>query len=257
MFGHTGEKNGFLSQLDSQQLLTYDNLTVPGAYSDNVRRSHSLLLTARSFLSALRLKARGTATYNHVPAQDVLDLCVPNHHSRDQVLYSAESRSYFSTCAIQTSPLILGNDLSSMDKECMDVIGNAEIIALNQDARVSRAKLVYQWPMAEWPNANSLPGEHDDGPTAAVRDAPVNISLQAWSKPLADGSVGVVAFNRGATAASVNVTWPMIGLADGVAAGVRDLWAHAERGRHAGSYVCESIAAHDVCALKITPTKAE
>ena len=26
---------GFLSQLDSQQLLTYDNLTVPGAFNDN------------------------------------------------------------------------------------------------------------------------------------------------------------------------------------------------------------------------------
>lgn len=38
-FGKTGEKGGFLSQLDSQQLLTYDNLTVPGAYSDNVSQA--------------------------------------------------------------------------------------------------------------------------------------------------------------------------------------------------------------------------
>jgi hypothetical protein len=29
------QTGGFLSQLDSQQLLTYDNMTVPGAYSDN------------------------------------------------------------------------------------------------------------------------------------------------------------------------------------------------------------------------------
>ena len=36
-FGRTGHASGFLSQLDSQQLLTYDNLTVPGAFSDNVR----------------------------------------------------------------------------------------------------------------------------------------------------------------------------------------------------------------------------
>ena len=171
-------------------------------------------------------------TYLLRAAQDMLDMCVPNHHNHDQVLSPAESRSYFSTCAIQTSPLILGNDLSSMNQECLDVISNAEIIALNQDARVSRAKLVYQWPMAEWPNAKSLPGSSSsDGPTAAVmvvKDASVNISLQAWSKPLADGSVGVVAFNRGPTVASVNVTWRMIGLVGGVVAGVRDLWAHAE-----------------------------
>ena len=34
IFGTTGEKEGFLSQLDSQQLLTWDNLTSPGAYND-------------------------------------------------------------------------------------------------------------------------------------------------------------------------------------------------------------------------------
>jgi hypothetical protein len=210
----------------------------------------------------------------------MLECCVPNRHLNNKLLSPAESRSYFSTAAIQTSPLILGNDLTAMDQACLDVLGNAEIIALNQDARVSRAKLVYQWPMAEWPHANDLPplplpstlhnADHDgNGLTAAAaaaaagsKDAPVNISLQAWSKPLADGSVGVVAFNRGGggaagTAASVNITWTMIGLADDVTAGVRDLWAHAERGSHTGWYMCENIASHDVCALKITPQKTE
>ena len=33
-FGTTGGRGGFLSQLDSQQLLTYDNMTAPGSYSD-------------------------------------------------------------------------------------------------------------------------------------------------------------------------------------------------------------------------------
>jgi hypothetical protein len=33
-FGHTGKGVGFLNQLDSQQLLSYDNLTAPGSYSD-------------------------------------------------------------------------------------------------------------------------------------------------------------------------------------------------------------------------------
>eukprot|EP01043_Picozoa_sp_COSAG02_P052902 COSAG02_NODE_5771_length_4050_cov_2.519109_2_plen_94_part_00 len=41
-FGRTGQARGFLSQLDSQQLLTYDNLTVPGAFSDNVRATSYL-----------------------------------------------------------------------------------------------------------------------------------------------------------------------------------------------------------------------
>ena len=186
----------------------------------------------------------------------MLENCVPNRHLHNQMLSPAESRSQFSTFAIQTSPLILGNDLTSMTPECMDVVGNSEILALNQDPRVLRAKLVYQWPMARWPNADSLPGErlqHGAETRAAAKDAPVNISLQAWSKPLADGSVAVVAFNRGDTAASVNVTWSMVGLAHQATASVRDLWAHADKGSHRGSYVCVSIPARDVCALKITP----
>ena len=38
VFGHTGgipKPGGFLSNLDSQALLTYDNMTGPGAFSDN------------------------------------------------------------------------------------------------------------------------------------------------------------------------------------------------------------------------------
>eukprot|EP01052_Picozoa_sp_SAG31_P076473 SAG31_NODE_35750_length_320_cov_0.769231_1_plen_58_part_01 len=34
MFGRTQREPGFLNQLDSQQLLTYDNLTKPGSFSD-------------------------------------------------------------------------------------------------------------------------------------------------------------------------------------------------------------------------------
>ena len=141
-----------------------------------------------------------------------------------------------------------------MSAECLDIIGNDEILALNQDPRVSRAKLVYQWPMAKWPNADSLPGSRllpDE--TWAPQDVSVNITLQAWAKTLADGSVAVVAFNRGDKAVSMNVTWSMIGLADTEVASVRDLWAHAEMGKHSGAYVCESIPARDVCSLKITP----
>ena len=33
-----------------------------------------------------------------------------------------------------------------MSAECLKIIGNAEIIALNQDANVQRAKLVLQYP---------------------------------------------------------------------------------------------------------------
>lgn len=69
----------------------------------------------------------------------------------------AEYRSQFSTFAILTSPLVLGNDPRNMSKACLDIIANKEIIALNQDGLVSRATLVHQSPMAEWPNVSWVP----------------------------------------------------------------------------------------------------
>lgn len=435
--GAAAAPGGFLSQLDSQQLLTYDNLTLPGAYSD----------------------------------ADMLEVCNADPHDPAKTMTAAERRAQFSTFAILTSPLILGGDLRTLGSpqaaaDCLDIIANREIIALNQDKRVARAKLVYQYPLAEWPNADRLPptrpsdsgaadqvdeaavtapppsmtaglaiqrcnssdpaqqfvaravflsltdaaadqvhlgtppkiftlrpaaaagngtdcvtyggyhlsnlgvarceqpaggrsdpcsqrwyvganstlrplgsgtrclnvdgclanatvdmalcadacpqGSRQQGkcgaecpggtdsrgfvlaPSAtrpgvlAVRgtmgahtgcvavapgraprpqgggggrsgggrfpgDGPLNITVQAWAKTLADGSVGVVVFNRGAAPTSVEVTWPMLGLPAAAVGAVRDLWAHADRGNHTGSYTCTAVASHDVCALRITP----
>ena len=430
VFGHTNgyagpgdhpraAPGGFLSQLDSQQLLTYDNLTLPGAYSD----------------------------------ADMLEVCNSDRHDPAMTMTAAERRAQFSTFAILASPLILGNDLRNLSADCLEIIANREVIALNQDSRVSRAKLVYQFPLAKWPNADRLPpagppeaaqqegssatgaaatvppmtagfaiercnrsdpaqqfvahdvvtkpphaagpwvftlrpatapadcvtyggfhmanlgvarceqpaaghsdpcsqqwyrganhtlrplgsgtrclnvggcvanatvdmalcpdacprGEKQQGkcgagcpdstdsrgfvlaPTGAAAgsslvaiqgamgahtgcvavaphrvpgggggggggeypgDGPVNITVQAWAKPLADGSVGVVVFNRGSTPRSVEVTWSMLGLPAATVGAVRDLWAHADRGDHVGSYTCATVGAHDVCALRVTP----
>lgn len=195
-FGSTGGEGGFLSQLDSQQLLTWDNLTVPGAFSDN----------------------------------DMLENC-----NGGQTV--AEYRSQLSTFAILTSPLILGNDPRNMTASCLEVITNKEIIALSQDKVVSRAKLVYQWPESVWPPAATA----------------VNITLQAWAKPLADGSIGAVIFNRGTSSMNFNLTWSMIGLDAGVKVTVRDLWKHKELGPFANFFACENIGPHDVVALRFSP----
>lgn len=53
---------------------------------------------------------------------------------------SAEYRSQFSTWAILTSPLILGNDPRSMDADCLAIVLNAEVIAIKcvRGARAQR-----------------------------------------------------------------------------------------------------------------------
>ncbi len=44
--------------------------------------------------------------------------------------------------SILGSPLILGNDLTAMDADCLSIVLNKEVIALNQDPLVSRGRLV-------------------------------------------------------------------------------------------------------------------
>jgi alpha-galactosidase len=90
-YGESGSAGGMLSMIDSQQLLTYDNLTAPGAFSD----------------------------------MDMLEAC-------NDGLRVAAWRSQMAVWSIMASPLILGNDPRNMSKECLDIIGNEEIIALNQ-----------------------------------------------------------------------------------------------------------------------------
>ena len=49
-------------------------------------------------------------------------------------LTDAENRSHFAMWAMLASPLILGNDLRSMDKKTLEILANKEIIGINQDS---------------------------------------------------------------------------------------------------------------------------
>ena len=69
----------------------------------------------------------------------------------------AEYRAQFSTWAILTSPLILGNDVRNLSVECAAIVLNKDVLAVNQDANVVRGSLVHQWPDAHWPPAQMPP----------------------------------------------------------------------------------------------------
>ena len=371
---------GFLSNLDSQQLLTWDNMSAPGAFNDN----------------------------------DMLEVC---HGQQTYAEYAAQ----FSTWAILASPLILGNDIRNMTPECLAIVANREVIAVNQDALGLRGKLVLQWPQAVWPpvdpaaasaaaaaaaaasdpgaapyptgslamapcnasdptqlftwsaadnllrsaaapalqcltyggysEANFYPGSctgwsapgigsqqwapesargalvvvdntekvadvldcdcsapgtvqvctaggsdcfsHPPGPPGcgttgqrwafdftttpgapstiasavpapapyatclAVRPLPpppVDIRLQVWAKPLADGGVAFVAFNRFSANLTANVTWEMLGWADSRAAALRDVWAHADvPGGPFSARFSTVVAPHSAAMFRATP----
>jgi len=84
----------------------------------------------------------------------------------------------------------------------------------------------------------------------------LNVELEIWAGPLADGSQAVLLFNRGNTGSEpITVQWTDLGFPADHSATVRDLWKHTDIGTFTGNYTSPNIDYHSVMMLKITPTK--
>ena len=130
-----------------------------------------------------------------------------------------EYRTHMSLWCLLAAPLLAGNDLRDVKPGILEILTNKEAIAVNQD------KLGKQ----------------------GVRVAK-NGDLEVWARPLADGGHAVGLFNRGAAAAKVTAKWSDIGVKG--AHKVRDLWAHADRGKVKDEYTAE-VPSHGVVMIKI------
>ena len=137
-----------------------------------------------------------------------------------------EYRAHLSLWSIVAAPLIAGNDLRTMSAATRDILTNREVLAVDQDSLGTEG----------WLAAQVTPG------------------LQVWVKPLAGGARAVALLNRTDAAARIAVDWPGVGLARGLAARVRDLWAHVDRGRQVGSWAAQ-VPAHGVVLVTITPAR--
>jgi len=137
------------------------------------------------------------------------------------------SKAHFSLWAILAAPLIMGHDLRNMTAETLEILSNPEVIALNQD------KVAVQGRRSYW-----------------------SALSETYYKPLADGSVGVVMFNKDILSADLTVQWGDVGLPAGSQALVRDLWKRHDIGTYTTSYTASDVAHSDVAVLKVTPVKS-
>lgn len=104
---------------------------------------------------------------------------------------------HFSIWAISKAPLLIGCDVRNMTKETKEIIGNKEVIAVNQDPLGIQAKKVRM-----------------EG------------SLEVWAGPLTEYRVALLLVNRGTTNASITAHWDDIGIPPGSIVKARDLWQH-------------------------------
>jgi alpha-galactosidase len=134
-----------------------------------------------------------------------------------------ESRAQFSLWAILAAPLIATNDLRSISPEFHEILTNAEVIAVDQDASGIEGTRVRATPNSE-----------------------------VWMRVLADGSRAIVLFNRNKSPRTVTVRWTDIGRKRTDSLPLRDLWKHRDLGTLKEAYSA-LVPSHGVVMIQAAP----
>jgi alpha-galactosidase len=134
-----------------------------------------------------------------------------------------EQITHISLWALQAAPLLIGADMAQLDEFTINLLGNPEVLAVNQDV-LGKA-------------AGRLLG---DGRT------------DVWARPLSDGTMAVGLFNRGPEATVMAATFSDLGLSGSQP--VRDLWRHQDLGRKSGKFSV-TVPRHGAILVRIGTPK--
>ena len=107
-----------------------------------------------------------------------------------------EARSHFALWAMLNAPLMIGTDLRKTPKALLDIFGNADIIALDQDPAGNQATLAYD-----------------------------SSDLQILVKTLASGEKALAIFNRGSGGYDVDLRAAHLKFSDAAPIELTDLWS--------------------------------
>lgn len=135
-----------------------------------------------------------------------------------------EYRSHFSIWALAKAPLLIGCDIRAIDNVTLGLLGNKEVIAVNQDKLGIQGKKVKK-----------------DG------------DLEVWAGPLSKNRVAVVLWNRGSSKAAITAYWSDIGLKPTTVVKARDLWAHSTQRQVNGGKLSANVDSHDCKMYVLTP----
>jgi alpha-galactosidase len=130
-----------------------------------------------------------------------------------------EYRTHMSLWSILAAPLLAGNDLRQMPPGILDILTNAEVIAVNQDKEGKQGSRI------------SKEGDRE-----------------IWSRKLGGGALAVGLFNRSDEAAKMKVTWKQLGVKG--PSQVRDLWLHKDVSASNAGYEA-TVPAHGVALLRL------
>jgi alpha-galactosidase len=147
------------------------------------------------------------------------------------------SRTEYTFWSLWSAPLFISTDLRKISSKKMEIIGNEEVIAINQDPSNTGGDRIF----------NGTDGQ------------------QVWARDLANGDKCVVLYNSGKGKShgdelTVEVTWDMLGWNTGVEEGgviveVRDLWKKETLGNFTSGFNA-TLAVRDVQMLRLRRSDA-
>jgi alpha-galactosidase len=135
---------------------------------------------------------------------------------------TTEWRTEMSMWSEMAAPLLIGTDLTKASSAAIAILGNAEVIAVDQDTLGKQGAQV----------ANSG-------------------GRRVLSKPLADGSRAVALYNETDAAATISTTVTAVGLPSGRTYAERDLWAHHTITTTSAS-ISARVPAHGTVLLRVS-----
>jgi alpha-galactosidase len=139
--------------------------------------------------------------------------------SRPTNLTPNEQLTHISLWALQAAPMLIGADLSKIDAWTTNLLGNREVLAVNQDilGQPAGRKTSDGW-------------------------------VEVWARPLSDGTMAVGLFNRSPEATAVTAKFSDLGLSGSQP--VRDLWLHKDLGSVRDGFSA-TVPRHGVAFVKI------
>jgi len=135
-----------------------------------------------------------------------------------------EQITHISLWALQAAPLIIGADLSQADAFTIDLLGNREVLAVNQDVLGKAAGRI-----------------SNDGWT------------EVWARPLVDGTMAVGLFNRSPEPAAVSARFADIGISGPQS--VRSLWSQKDLDPRATDAFTATVPRHGAVLVKLGKTR--
>jgi len=139
--------------------------------------------------------AADRALYAHPGSWNDPDMLFVGHGDFDEH-HLTEAKSHFALWTMLSAPLLIGYDLRNAPQPLMDILGNRDLIAVDQDPAGNQAVAAY---------------DTDD--------------VQILVKTLANGHKAVAVFNRGLAPADVTLTARHLKFAETSPVTLRDLWS--------------------------------